>query len=149
MGPGSGQFRVIRQYAKPVLRLILAAFYAYAGYLHIVRPEPFLSIMPAAIPFPDEIVFWTGIAEIAGAIGLVQPWSLRLRRAAGIGLALYALCVWPANINHFALDMARESMGEDGGLGLIYHIPRMIAQPVIIWWALWAGEVRLPRMRRA
>ena len=35
-----------------------------------------------------------GVAEIAGAIGLMIP---RLRYAAGIGLALYALCVWPAN----------------------------------------------------
>ena len=124
-------------------RLVLAAFYAFAGYMHIVRPEPFLSIMPAGVPFPEQVVFWTGIAEIAGAIGLIQPWSLRLRQAAGIGLALYALCVWPANINHFAMDMARP----DGGLGLAYHVPRMIAQPVIILWALWAGEVPLGRRR--
>ena len=99
---------------KLALRIVLAAFYAYAGYLHIVRPEPFLSIMPGMVPFPEQVVFWTGIAEIAGAIGLVQPFNLKLRQAAGIGLALYALCVWPANINHFAIDMARE----DGGLGL-------------------------------
>jgi hypothetical protein len=39
------------------------------------------------------------------------------------------------------MDMARE----DQGLGLGYHIPRMIAQPLIIWWALWAGEVTLRR----
>lgn len=124
-----------------ILRLILAAFYAYAGYLHIVRPEPFLSIMPAMISFPEEIVFWTGIAEIAGAIGLVQPFDKRVRQAAGIGLALYALCVWPANINHFAMDMAKP----DGGLGLAYHVSRMFAQPLIIWLALWVGEVRMPR----
>ena len=111
-----------------VLRYVLAAFYAYAGYLHIVNPEPFLSIMPEMIPFHEEIVFLTGIAEIAGAIGLVQPFNKRLRRAAGIGLALYALCVWPANINHMLIDFARE----DGGLGAAYHYPRMVAQPIII-----------------
>ncbi|BDI61860.1 DoxX family protein [Qipengyuania nanhaisediminis] len=125
---------------KLVLRIVLAAFYGYAGYLHLVRPEPFLAIMPGALPFPEEIVLATGIAEIFGAIGLLQPFDIRLRRAAGIGLALYALCVWPANINHFAMDMARE----DGGLGLGYHVPRMFAQPVLIAWALWVGEVRLP-----
>ena len=79
----------------------------------------------------------TGIAELLGAAALLQPWSLRLRRAGAIGLALYAICVFPANINHFAMDMARE----DGGLGLAYHIPRMFAQPVIVWLALWCGEV--------
>jgi uncharacterized membrane protein len=128
---------------RAVLRVILAAFYAFAGYMHIARPGPFLSIMPGLVPFPEQVVFWTGIAEILGAIALLQPFDIRLRRAGGVGLALYALFVWPANINHFALDMARP----DGGLGLAYHVPRMIAQPVIILWALWAGEVRLPHRR--
>ena len=126
---------------KSALRLVLAVFYALAGYLHLADPEPFIAIMPAAITFKAEIVWWTGIAEIMGAIGLAQPFIPALRRAAGVALALYALCVWPANINHFMMDMARA----DGGLGLAYHVPRMIAQPLIIWWALWAGEVRLRR----
>lgn len=130
---------------KAVLRVLLAAFYAFAGYMHIARPEPFLSIIPSAIPFPDAIIFWTGIAEILGALALLQPFHQRLRQWGGIGLALYALCVWPANINHFIMDMARE----DGGLGLAYHIPRMFAQPVIIWLALWVGEVPLRRILRA
>lgn len=126
---------------RAILRAVLAAFYAFAGYVHIVRPEFFLKIMPAAVPFPEQVVFWTGVAEILGAIALLQPLNLRLRQAGGVGLALYALCVWPANINHFALDMARA----DNGWGLAYHVPRMIAQPLIIWWALWVGEVPLWR----
>ncbi len=131
---------------RAILRWLLGLFYAVAGYLHIVRPEPFLGIMPPGIPWPEAIVFWTGVAELAGAAALVQPWSPALRKAGAIGLALYALCVFPANINHFALDMARE----DGGLGLAYHVPRMIAQPVLIWLALWAGGVTdWPLRRRA
>ena len=122
---------------KGVIRLLLAAFYAAAGYFHLATPEPFLTITPSWVPYPDHVIWWTGIAEIAGAVGLVQPFSPKLRQAAGIGLALYALCVWPANVNHFAMDMARE----DGGLGLAYHVPRMIAQPVLIWLALWVGDV--------
>ncbi len=128
---------------RVICRFILAAFYAIAGILHLARPEPFLTVMPAAVPYPEAIVFWTGIAEILGAMGLMQPFEQRVRRAAGIGLALYALVVWPANINHFAMDMARE----DGGLGLAYHVPRMFAQPLLIWWALWAGEVQVGRGR--
>lgn len=116
---------------------LLAAFYAVAGYFHLANPAPFLEIMPSWVPVPGAVVFWTGIAELAGAVGLVQPISQRLQRAAAIELALYALCVWPANINHFAMDMARA----DGGLGLAYHVPRMIAQPIIIWLALWTGGV--------
>jgi uncharacterized membrane protein len=121
---------------RTVLRWLLALFYAVAGLLHLLTPAPFLMIMPAWVPAPGAVVLLTGVAELAGAIGLVQPFSLRLTRWAGWGLALYALAVWPANINHFMLDMARA----DCGLGLAYHVPRMIAQPGIIWLALWVSR---------
>jgi uncharacterized membrane protein len=121
---------------RVILRWVLAAFYALAGVIHLVKPEPFLTITPSWVPAPEAVVLLTGLAEILGAIGLVQPLSQPLRRAAGWGLAAYALCVWPANINHFIMDMARA----DGGLGLAYHVPRMIAQPVIIWLAVWVSR---------
>lgn len=120
-----------------VLRLLLAAFYAVAGYFHLAAPAPFLAIMPPWVPAPEAVVFATGIAELFGAGGLVQGWSQGLRRAAGFGLALYALCVWPANFHHMALDMAQR----DDGWGLGYHLPRLAFQPVLIWLALWTGEV--------
>lgn len=122
---------------RSVLRWVLGVLYLVAGYFHLAQPRPFLEIMPGWVPMAGAVIFWTGIAEFAGAIGLLQPWSLRLRKAAAIGLALYALCVFPANINHFALDMAKP----DGGLGLGYHLPRMVAQPIVIWLALWTGGV--------
>lgn len=133
----------MRAAARPILRWVLALFYALAGVIHLVRPAPFLTIMPSFVPAPEAVVLLTGVAEIAGALGLIQPFSRKLRRWAGWGLALYALCVWPANINHFIIDMARA----DGGLGLGYHIPRMFAQPVIIGLALWVGDC-LPLRRR-
>ncbi len=122
---------------KIILRVLLAVFYAYAGYAHIANPAPFLAITPDWVPAPEAVIYWTGIAEIAGAIALIQPFSKPLRKAGGIGLALYAICVWPANINHMMMDMA----SADGGAGMGYHIPRMIAQPIFIWLALWTGEV--------
>lgn len=120
-----------------VVRQLLAVFYAIAGYLHLARPEPFLTIMPPRVPVAEAVVFWTGIAELLGAAALLQGVSKPLRQAGAIGLALYAVCVFPANIHHFALDMARP----DGGLGLGYHIPRMFAQPLIVWLTLWSGGV--------
>ena len=119
------------------LRWLLAVFYAVAGYFHLATPMPFLRIMPEWVPAPEAVVWWTGIAEILGAVALAQPLSRTLRLAGAIGLALYAVCVFPANINHFAIDMARA----DGGLGLAYHVPRMFAQPLIVWLTLWAGGV--------
>ncbi len=117
-------------------RWLLGIAYMLAGYFHLATPGPFVKIMPAWAPLPDAVVALTGVAELVGAAALLQPWSLALRKAAGYGLALYALCVWPANFQHLTLDMARA----DHGLGLGYHIPRLLAQPLIIWLALWAGE---------
>jgi uncharacterized membrane protein len=116
------------------LRWLLALFYFGAGILHLRSPGGFLSITPQWVPYPELVVAFTGVAEIAGAIGLMLP---RFRKAAGIGLALYALCVWPANFNHALNDIAL------GGkhLSWWYHGPRLAFQPVFIWLALWVGEV--------
>lgn len=121
---------------RAILRWLLAVFYFAAGVIHLIKPAPFLTITPDWVPAPEAVVLLTGVAEILGAIGLVQPFSAKLRQAAGWGLALYALCVWPANINHLLMDMAKP----DGGLGLAYHVPRMFAQPVIIWLAWWVSR---------
>jgi uncharacterized membrane protein len=114
---------------------LLALFYAVAAWFHLTAPGPFLRITPHWVPMPDTVITLTGIAEGLGAMALLQPFSPALRRAGGVALALYALCVWPANINHFMIDMARP----DHGWGLAYHVPRMLAQPLLIWLALWAG----------
>jgi uncharacterized membrane protein len=124
---------------RAALRWLLALFYLIAGVAHLLRPEGFLAITPNWVPFPQEVVALTGVAEILGAIGLLVPrpvvhWA---RPAAGIGLALYALCVWPANFNHALNDIA---IGGET-LSWWYHGPRLAAQPLIIWLALWVGEV--------
>lgn len=132
--------------ARRAWRWLLALSYAVTGVLHLAMPAPFLGIMPGFVPYPEAVVALTGLAELAGAAALAQNWSIGLRRAGAIGLALYALAVWPANINHLVIDMARE----DGGPGLAYHVPRMIAQPVLIWLTLWVGgAVDWPFGRRA
>ncbi len=124
---------------RTALRWLLALFYFGAGVLHLRSPAGFLAITPGWVPFPEFVVAFTGLAEIAGAIGLMIPHTVIAwaRPAAGIGLALYALCVWPANFNHAFGNIALggETLGWD------YHGPRLAAQPLIIWLALWVGEV--------
>lgn len=128
--------------ARTIARLLLAVAYFAVGIVHLKSPEGFLPIMPDWVPAPRAVVIGTGLAEIAGAIGLMIP---RLRRAAAWGLAAYAVCVFPANIKH-----AVEGVSVSGvTLGWAYHVPRLLAQPVIIWWALWAGGITDWPFRRA
>jgi uncharacterized membrane protein len=120
--------------ARKALRILVALAYLIAGVAHLRSPDGFLQITPHWVPLPEAVVALTGVAEIAGAISLMIP---RLRYAAGVGLALYALCVFPANINHALNDIAIG--GRD--LSWWYHGPRLVLQPVIIWLALWVGNV--------
>jgi len=113
----------------------LGLLYGVAGVMHLALPQPFIAITPRWVPHAPLVIMLTGLAELAGAAALLQPWSPALRRAAGWGLAAYALCVWPANFKHFLLDFARP----DHGLGLAYHLPRLAFQPVLVWAALWAS----------
>ncbi len=119
---------------RTALRILVALAYLVAGVAHLRAPGGFLQITPDWVSYPDAVVALTGVAEIAGAIGLMIP---RLRYAAGVGLALYALCVWPANINHALNDIAIG--GRD--LSWWYHGPRLLLQPAIIWLALWVAHV--------
>lgn len=118
-----------------IARLALAPLYALAGVVHIVRPGFFAAQMPPIIAAPEAVILLTGVAEIAGAIGLFVP---RTRALAGVMLALYAVCVYPVNINHAVHDLSTGT-----GLGWGYHYPRLFAQPLICWWALVAGRVWL------
>jgi uncharacterized membrane protein len=78
------------------LRAILAVFMIFAGMLHFVRPAPFVGIVPAYLPAPLLLVHVSGVAEIAGGLGLLVA---RTRRAAAWGLIALYVAVFPANIN--------------------------------------------------
>lgn len=128
------------------LRWLLALFYLIAGVAHLRSPAGFLAITPDWVPYPAAVIAVTGAAEILGAIGLMIPRSAIgwARPAAGIGLALYALCVWPANFNHALNNIPL------GGVTASwwYHGPRLVAQPLLIWLALWVGAVTNWPLRR-
>lgn len=119
---------------RTVLRWVLVVFYGLAGWLHLRSTHSFEQIVPPWVPQPHLVVLATGVAELLGAAGLML---VPVRRAAGWGLAAYALCVWPANFHHAFAHVAIDG----AALGWAYHAPRLMFQPVLIWAALYAGEV--------
>jgi uncharacterized membrane protein len=128
---------------RGVLRYLLAAVYLVAGAGHLWLPEKFLAITPDWVPAPQIVILATGLLEIAGALALL---TRRWRRIAGIMLALYAVCVFPANIKH-ALDTAPVWPLPQSWW---YHAPRLAFQPVFVWWALFcAGVIDWPARRAA
>jgi uncharacterized membrane protein len=119
---------------RAVMRWILAAFYAAAGVAHLWAPDKLLAITPSWVPFTPQVILVTGLCELAGAVALVTK---PLRRSAGIALAAYAVCVWPANFKH-AIDGVDLLYVANSWL---YHGPRLMFQPVLVWGALYCAEI--------
>lgn len=126
--------RPIGSRVKAIAKALLAAAFVMAGILHLMAPGPFLAITPDWVVWPRTVIRVTGLLEILGATALYVP---RLRRAAGLALAAYAICAFPANIKH-AMDSAADASAFPGWW---YHGPRLALQPVIVWWALWCSGV--------
>ena len=100
---------VARFFSGPVMTL--------AGVNHFLNPGFYERIVPPALPATDALVYASGVAEIAGALGTMHP---RTRRRAGWFLIFTLIAVYPANI-YMVVEAERFA-----------DIPR---------WALWA---RLP-----
>jgi uncharacterized membrane protein len=124
------------------MRWAMAAFYLVAGTVHLVAPDKFLPIVPDFVSMPREVVLATGLCEIAGGLAL---FTTGLRRLAGVMLALYAVFVFPANIKH-AFEGIHVPPIPDSWW---YHGPRLLMQPVLVWWALFcAGVIDWPQGKR-
>jgi uncharacterized membrane protein len=117
-----------------ILRLAMTAIYLAAGGLHLLAADSFVAIVPPAIPSPRTVVLLTGACEVAGGLGLLIPGT---RRLAGLMLAIYAICVWPANIYQAFWHVRLAPLPDSWW----YHGPRIAFQPVLVWWALFAGGI--------
>jgi uncharacterized membrane protein len=77
-------------------RWILTVVMVLAGINHFAMPDAYVAMVPDALPAPAMLVALSGVAEIAGGLGLVLPQT---RRLAAWGLIALFVAVFPANIN--------------------------------------------------
>lgn len=82
---------------------IVAASFVVSGILHLVRPGTFEPIVPRMLPFRRELVYISGVAELACAAGLLTPQT---RRYAAVGSVALLVAVFPANVQ-MAVDAQR------------------------------------------
>lgn len=132
----SAEFRLPGSRWKCAGLLALTVLYVPAGIAHFVRPEFYLAIMPPYLPWPLALVYVSGVAEIAGGLGVL---AIRTRRWAGLGLAALLLAVMPANIHMATHPEAYATLAP--GWALYARLP---IQLVLIGWALWATNPDVP-----
>lgn len=77
--------------------MLLGAFFIGAGVNHFVMPKAYESIVPPSMSeHAGGLVAISGIAEVAGGVGVLTP---RTRRLAGVGLIALLAAVFPANLH--------------------------------------------------
>lgn len=73
----------------------IGGLYIVAGLAHFFATATYMRIMPSYLPAPHLLVLISGLAEIAGGLGLLYAPT---RRAAAWGIILLLIAVWPANL---------------------------------------------------
>ncbi|MFF1816692.1 DoxX family protein [Kribbella sp. NPDC058245] len=110
----------------------LAVLFGVSGVLHFARPAPYERIVPKALPRKKELVYASGVAELACAAGLLHP---KTRRLAGLASAGLLVAVFPANVQ-MATDLQRKGSARAKAIGWT----RLPLQLPLIKWALKASR---------
>jgi len=112
---------------RTVLCWLAGLFFIFAGINHFLKPEFYERIVPPGFPSPRFLVTASGIAEIAGGLGLlIRP----LRRVAGWGLIAMLIAVFPANV---FMGLHPEHFGMSPW-SLWARLPMQLLFVAWVWW---------------
>ena len=111
-----------------MLARLFGPFFVFAGAMHFVIPRQYQAIVPDYLPAKRELVVASGVAEIAGGLGVMHP---RTRRLAGWWSVATLIAVFPANLQ-MALHPDRYKV-PGGRIALYLRLP---VQLLFIAWAL-------------
>lgn len=113
---------------KKISLYLMAIFYVVAGINHFLATDLYLQIMPPYLPFHLELVYLSGVIEIAlGLLILIKS----IRKWAAWGIILLLIAIFPANIYHLTSGGA----GFDTPIWVLWV--RLPFQLLFILWAYW------------
>jgi uncharacterized membrane protein len=130
--------------ARTVGRWALGAGLVFAGTGHLTfARRSFVAQVPSWLPLPtDCVVLASGVVEIA--LGLSLIILARHRVLVGWIVAAFFVAVFPGNIEQFVRGTDAFGLDSDLARGI-----RLLFQPLLVLWALWAtGELKAWRERR-
>lgn len=112
-------------------RASMAVMLTVTGIVHFTSTDWMVGMMPDFIPAKRELVWFTGVCELAAVVGLL--WD-RLSRLTSILLIIFFVLILPAN--------TAESLKPDTGgaeFGKWYLLFRVPLQIFFIWWVWYFG----------
>ena len=116
-------------------RVGLSLFFAFTAIGHFITTEAMADMLPPVVPYRNELIYFTGILELLGAIGV---WIPRLTKLTGLLLIVMLLGLLPANI-YSAINRVEFGGHSAGPLYLLVRIP---FQLFVIWWTYFATQSR-------
>ncbi|WP_265447480.1 DoxX family protein [Flexivirga meconopsidis] len=113
---------------RPTAKVLVAAFTG-SGIIHLVRPQVFEPIVPPQLPRARELVYVSGVAELACVAGLLTPRTRRLAGKASAGLLLGVL---PANLQ-MTLDAGRAVAAKGASVPRVGFFAGTVARLPLQW----------------
>jgi uncharacterized membrane protein len=129
--------------SRAVARWILASSLGAIGIMHFVSTRGFRVVVPDWATRltrldKNEIVLASGAAEVALATGLIA--LPRERRRIGWATAAFFVAVFPGNVHQWRTRRSTPGLDTD-----TRRFARLILQPLLVVWALWATGAEPPR----
>ena len=109
-------------------RRLFGPLFIASGILHFLIPRAYEAIVPDYLPAKRTLVYASGVAEIAGGVGLLHP---RARGASSWWCIATLVGVFPANV-HMAVHAERYRRIPGGRAALVARLP---VQALLIGWA--------------
>jgi uncharacterized membrane protein len=120
---------------RSAARYLLGAALIYAGVGHFTFSRvAFQAQVPPWVPLdPDFVVLASGAVEIALGLGLI--FVSRYRKQIGWLTAAFFLAIFPGNISQYLTQTDAFGLNTDEARAI-----RLLFQPLLMLWALWATE---------
>jgi len=113
-------------------RAAMAVMLLVTGISHFTNTAEMVAMMPEFMPAKRELIYFTGVCELAAVVGLL--WD-RTARFAAILLIVFFVLVLPANIAGSLRSVEFGGM-EYGPIYLLFRVPLQI---FFIWWVWYFG----------
>jgi uncharacterized membrane protein len=120
---------------RAIARYLLGGALIYAGIGHFTFSRlAFQAQVPPWVPLdPDFVVLASGAVEICLGLGLM--FLARYRKQIGWLTAAFFLAIFPGNISQYLTQTDAFGLNTDEARAV-----RLLFQPLLIVWALWATE---------
>ncbi|WP_437372108.1 DoxX family protein [Maribacter litoralis] len=111
-------------------RIGMSVMLLFTAMGHFMFPDGMTMMLPDAIPLKKEIIYFTGVIEIAAAIGLQLK---QFQNLTAWLLIVFFIIILPANIKG-AIDQVNFQKGTYNGFGVSYLWFRVPLQILFILW---------------